>query len=324
MKRLQLVILLLSACDDSIPGLCKVDSDCATARFGRSVCSEGVCVAAEGLSDGGESHHVDSGIQDGGVQDAESDDGSSPFSSDGGGAGDAGPQDAALSDGGPPDAGAGDAGGGGGLGDAGWQDAGPGTLGAACNSTSQCQSGYCADGVCCDAPCNDNICQRCDSYSTKGSGHCGASKAGTDPDHECQASATACSGSCNLVTTTYSCLGSSYACASQQTTTPIASGYVCAANSAAKVSETNNCGTGSTCADGACQATQMVDELQWARCVPIHCRHHGRPREVRRRGGRLCPGSRLLDNGRLFLRRFLRRSLHLSARRSLRRSGSMR
>ncbi len=188
MKRSLLVAAwLFSACNDTIPGLCKVDGDCAGSADGRNVCYQGVCVAAgdEGNGDAG-----------------------------------------AAAD-----------------------------LGTSCSAAGQCASGYCADGVCCDAPCNDRQCQRCDGYSTSGAGHCGVSKAGTDPDGECQAS---CSGLCSLQI--YSCNGTSYTCAKGQTT-PIPSGSVCVSNAATKVSTTNNCGSGNNCADGACQASQW-----WASC----------------------------------------------------------
>jgi hypothetical protein len=246
-------VCLLSACDDTIPGLCKVDSDCDQyAAGGPRYCYLGVCVIAE--EDGG-IPDADGGGNDAGVQDAEVADSGRPVGGDGG-HGDAGAADASAPDGGPADVGAD-----GGLHDAGSKDAGLAVLGTSCSAAGQCASGYCADGVCCDAACNDRACQRCDSYSTGGAGHCNVTKGGVDPDGECPGSTTSCSGLCNLQTTTYSCAGTSYTCSAKQTTSPIPSGSVCVSNAATKVSTTSNCGSGNNCADGICKASKW-----WTSC----------------------------------------------------------
>jgi hypothetical protein len=263
-KRFMLVgVCLLSACDDTIPGLCKVDSDCTVyAAGGSRYCYMGVCVVAD---DDGGIPDADGGVNDAGAQDAEVGDRGPTVGGDGGlgdaRAADAEPPDASAPDASAPDGGPADAGADGGSPDAGSKDAGLAVLGTSCSAAGQCASGYCADGVCCDAACNDRQCQRCDSFSTGGAGHCGVTKGGVDPDSECFASTTSCSKWCNIQTTTYSCTGTSYTCSAKQTTTPIPSGSVCVSNAATKVSTTSNCGWGNSCADGICQASQW-----WTSC----------------------------------------------------------
>jgi hypothetical protein len=293
-KRFVLVsVCLLSACDDSIPGLCKVDSDCAEyAAGGPRYCYLGVCVVGD---DDGGVPDADGGVNDAGAQDAEVIDTGPSVGRDGGlvdagpagaepsdasapvasapvasapvasapdaSAPDASAPDASAPDASAPDGGPADAGADGGLHDAGSKDAGLAVLGTPCSAAGQCTSGYCVDGVCCDATCNDRACQRCDSYSTGGAGHCSVTKGGVDPDSECPGSTTSCSGLCNLQTTTYSCTGTSYTCSAKQTTSPIPSGSVCVSNAATKVSATNNCDSGNSCADGVCQASRW-----WTSC----------------------------------------------------------
>lgn len=228
MKRLFLAVFIFSACDDTIPGLCNVDSDCAPGTTGQqSYCYLGVCVVAD--EDGG-----DPSLGDGGASDA-------------------GP-----SDGGTTDTGVGD---GGELSDAGWQDAGPSGLGAACSSAGQCASGYCTDGVCCDAPCNDKVCQRCDGKSTSGSGHCGFALAGTNLDSDCPLPVTNCSGKCKFLTSTASCTGTTFGCAYQQETKPVPSGQICSSNVVAPVSKDEHCSSGRSCVDSIYQASSW-----WTSC----------------------------------------------------------
>jgi hypothetical protein len=226
-----IALLPFSACDDTIPGLCKVDSDC---QFGTSsICYEGVCMIAD--EDGGEA---------GGESQAD------------GSVGDAGPQDAEIGDAGTL------AEGDGGMQDAGPQNAGLKVLGASCSAPGQCASGNCADGVCCDSPCNDQICQRCDNDSLSGPGRCGVARQGTDRDGECPTPATdGCSGTCMVSMTTASCTGTSYTCAKQQVIAAVPSGSVCFDNAVQTVSKTRYCDTGNDCADGKCQALRW-----WTSC----------------------------------------------------------
>jgi hypothetical protein len=70
--------VLLVACDDTIPGSCKVDSDCKRySSVAQSVCYQGICVAADLVADGGDGGdgggsvpHLDGGVGDAEVQDA--------------------------------------------------------------------------------------------------------------------------------------------------------------------------------------------------------------------------------------------------------------
>ncbi len=78
MKRaILMATLALSACDDTIPGLCKVDSDCkSTASGSQLVCYEGVCIA----DDAGQSPVGDAGVlEDAGSPDATPGDGGAPI-----------------------------------------------------------------------------------------------------------------------------------------------------------------------------------------------------------------------------------------------------
>jgi hypothetical protein len=132
-------------------------------------------------------------------------------------------------------------------------------LGQACTADSHCASTHCANGLCCDAPCNETPCRRCDSASSKGVGHCGLARAGT----ECHAPSETCSGKCAVQRTTYSCAGDSEACLSSVTTASVESGRVCslASNSVVPVSKEVSCDTGNDCSDGACHAS-----LWWTGC----------------------------------------------------------
>lgn len=92
-------ILLRAACDDRIPGLCKVDRDC-TEILPNGFCLEGVCVFPEdgGSRDGGEDSGDDGGVFDAGGNGGE--DAGADAAIDGGGpsiTGDAG-SDAGASD----------------------------------------------------------------------------------------------------------------------------------------------------------------------------------------------------------------------------------
>jgi hypothetical protein len=85
--------LLLSACDDSIPGLCNVDSDCSS-----NICYRGVCIAPE--DDARSADDAGSADAAGATDDAGSTDASSTSdaaSSDADSASDAGSRDAAGS-----------------------------------------------------------------------------------------------------------------------------------------------------------------------------------------------------------------------------------
>ncbi len=166
------------------------------------------------------------------------------------------------------------------------------TIGNSCASMSQCSSGlYCVDGVCCDQSCNDKICQRCDSNSSAGKGHCGYNLMQTDPDGECPASAVTCgsvsaggtssaggssatggnratggspvtggasgnSDKCTITTISNLCSGTGYACAAHYAATNIPSGYVCVSNSVAVVNKANYCNSSNDCAEGACSASR--------------------------------------------------------------------
>jgi MYXO-CTERM domain-containing protein len=70
-------------------------------------------------------------------------------------------------------------------------------LGHACNRNSQCSSGSCSDGVCCNINCDK--CGTCNLPSSLGT--CVPIAAGTDPEGECQDSASdptgLCKGFCN-------------------------------------------------------------------------------------------------------------------------------
>jgi hypothetical protein len=205
--------LLLWACDERIPGLCKHDSDCPASSSGKaSTCYQGICVAAADL-----------------------------------GAGDAG----------IPSVGAD-----GGLDDAGVPDAGLGALGDPCSAAAQCGSGFCVDGVCCEVACSDELCQRCDSASSTGKGHCGWNINRDDPDHECPGTSATCLETCNVLTTTFVCSGSGFACSSsRQLVTPVPSGKICQGGAAVPVSKTAYCAAANDCADGRCAATQW-----WTSC----------------------------------------------------------
>lgn len=195
------------------------------------MCNRGVCVLAEQDAD-----------------DIEPNGGGDEGSSEDGGALDAGSEDGGGQRyPGPPDAGP--------------QDAELAALGVACSSSSECSSGVCVRGVCCDSACNGQICQRCDEYSVSGAGHCDVARAGTDLAGECSPPTVTCSGLCTIRMTTFACSGASYACASHRTTTPIASGYVCASNAAVPVGKANFCDMGNNCAEGMCQASRW-----WTSC----------------------------------------------------------
>jgi hypothetical protein len=137
----------------------------------------------------------------------------------------------------------------------------PGALGSPCSTGEQCIQGHCSDGVCCDSPCNGQICQRCDSASAAGSGHCGFATSGTDLDHECAPPSTSCSGKCSLQRTLSSCSGTGYTCILRQETVPIPSGQVCSANVAVPVSKDDYCSSGNDCAEGKCEASKW-----WTSC----------------------------------------------------------
>ncbi len=134
-------------------------------------------------------------------------------------------------------------------------------LGDSCTADGQCGGGHCVDHVCCDSTCNDKVCQRCDAASSSGKGHCGWNASQNDPDSECSISSWACNGKCGIITTTYTCSGASYACATHQVSTSVASGSVCVSNAIVPVSNTDYCNAGSSCADGACSAQQW-----WTSC----------------------------------------------------------
>lgn len=74
--------------------------------------------------------------------------------------------------------------------------------GEVCSAGSECSSTYCVDSVCCNTACTGSTCQRCDSYSSAGSGTCGYISTAVDPDSEC--GTTGCY--------TDNCSGSGYAC----------------------------------------------------------------------------------------------------------------
>lgn len=136
-----------------------------------------------------------------------------------------------------------------------------GALGSPCSAGNQCVQGYCADGVCCDLPCNGETCQRCDSASAAGSGHCGFAKSGTDLDHECAPPSTSCLGKCSLQKTLSSCSGTSYTCVLRQETVPVPSGQICSANATVPVSKDDYCSSGNDCAEGKCEASKW-----WTSC----------------------------------------------------------
>lgn len=265
-------ILVFAACDDTIPGLCNVDGDCAGIEAD-AFCYKGVCVVPEdgGSGDGGvalgdDGGHVDAGGRNGGEDagidavdggaliDAGTGDDSGGSSSSGDAGFDGGPRDADPLDGGTPPTGN-DAGV-----DAGALDSGL-VLGMPCTASPQCGSGHCADGVCCDSECNDRICQRCDGASIGGAGYCGIAKAGTNLDSECSLPTSVCSGKCKMLKTTSACTGTSYSCASHQETEPVPSGQVCSANVSVPVSKDDYCSSGNDCAEGKCAAWKW-----WSSC----------------------------------------------------------
>jgi MYXO-CTERM domain-containing protein len=82
----------------------------------------------------------------------------------------------------------------------------PVTNGQPCSSDVMCASGHCVDGVCCDAAC-DGLCESCAAGRTVSGtpGVCSPIRPNTDPDQECEESASACgadgmcdgNGACN-------------------------------------------------------------------------------------------------------------------------------
>jgi hypothetical protein len=179
--------------------------------------------------------------------------------------------DAGADDGGSADTGASDdAGDAGNRGDAGTAvdsgtDAGRDrSLGAPCLAASECASGHCATGVCCESACDEagKLCQRCDSLSQDGLGHCGMAKA----EAVCLEIASACSGRCLVNRTVYYCTGNSYACSSRTESvfTPVPSGQICTGDGGVwvkPVDRTASCGAGGACQEGACQGTRW-----WTSC----------------------------------------------------------
>lgn len=238
-----IAVLICSGCDDTIPGICKVDGDCPRSTTGEQIpCRHGFCGGAnEAASDSGGILLADddAGLDAAEVQDAGFPDGGVLAAGDGGGLGDTGSQDAEL------------------------KDAGLQVLGARCAAATQCASGNCADGVCCDSPCGDKICQRCDGYSVNGSGHCGMAAEGEDPDGDCPKATTSCSGQCRMLKLTASCTGKNYGCSTREETVAIPAGSVCVENAAVPVSKAHYCNAGDNCADagGKCQASRW-----WTSC----------------------------------------------------------
>jgi hypothetical protein len=69
-----------------------------------------------------------------------------------------------------------------------------GLNGRPCTNTNQCQSNYCVDGFCCSNVCNQ-LCRSCSSTLSSGvDGSCGNTKAGIDPDNECNGATPNCNG----------------------------------------------------------------------------------------------------------------------------------
>ena len=63
--------------------------------------------------------------------------------------------------------------------------------GSGCGGPTDCQSGFCVDGVCCGGAC-DGICELCNLPGLAGT--CFPAAAGTDPDGDCAANGSVCTG----------------------------------------------------------------------------------------------------------------------------------
>lgn len=102
-REIAMIGFFLLSCNDTIPGLCKVDSDCGPSTTGKlTVCYEGVCMVSDEPGDGGGQHQDNGGGGDTEARDAGLGDGAEPGEDDGGAQDaeslDAGPQDARWKD----------------------------------------------------------------------------------------------------------------------------------------------------------------------------------------------------------------------------------